>query len=104
MSIDPRTLDLLQNLATRPGHDEVKADFRALLVEEFGVDLRSLDFERRVPEVRGRLDALIGRTVLEAKSSGPMSHATCHGRSPSPQAAVGPTYWSAIRRGSRIGT
>jgi hypothetical protein len=29
--------------------------------------LSALDFERRVPEVRGRLDALIGRIILEAK-------------------------------------
>jgi hypothetical protein len=64
---NPRTSELLRHLATRPGHDEVKADFRQLLVEEFGVDLGALDFERRVPEVRGRLDALIGRTVFEAK-------------------------------------
>lgn len=62
------TLDLLRHLAGRPGHDEVKADFRQLLVAEFGVGLDALDFERRVPEVRGRLDALIGRTVFEAKS------------------------------------
>lgn len=63
----PATVDLLRHLATRPGHDEVKADFRDLLVREFGVDLGSLDFERCVPEVRGRIDALIGRTVFEAK-------------------------------------
>src|SRR6266700_1031677 len=63
-----QTFALLQHLATRPGHDEVKADFRQLLIEEFEVELGSLDFERRVPEVRGRLDALIGRTVFEAKS------------------------------------
>ena len=50
MTDNPRTRALLQHLATRPGHDEVKSDF-----------------ERRVPEVRGRLDALIGRTVFEAK-------------------------------------
>jgi hypothetical protein len=62
-----RTIDLLRHLASRPGHDEVKADFRQLLIEEFGVELGSLDFERRVPEVKGRLDALIGRTVFEAK-------------------------------------
>jgi len=68
MSTNSKTIDLLQHLAGRPGHDEVKADFRELLIEEFGAELRSLDFERRVPEVRGRLDALIGRTVLEAKS------------------------------------
>lgn len=61
-------IELLRHLASRPGHDEVKADFRQLLVEEFGVELGALEFERRVPEVRGRLDALIGRTVFEAKS------------------------------------
>ncbi|MGA0598136.1 N-6 DNA methylase [Enterovirga sp. CN4-39] len=55
-------------MARKPGHDEVKAGFRELLVEEFDVERHALDFERRVPEIRGRLDALIGRTVLEAKS------------------------------------
>lgn len=68
MSISQATQDLARHLASRPGHDEVKADFRQLLIEEFGVDLQALDFERRVPEVHGRLDALIGRTVFEAKS------------------------------------
>jgi hypothetical protein len=59
---------LLRHLASKPGHDEVKADFRQLLIAEFGAELAQLDFERRVPEVRGRIDALIGRTVFEAKS------------------------------------
>ena len=68
MSVPQATMNLLRHLASRPGHDEVKADFRQLLVEEFGVELGALDFERRVPEVHGRLDALIGRTVFEAKS------------------------------------
>ena len=54
------TIDLLRHLAGKPGHDEVKADFRQLLIDEFGVDFSALDFERRVPEVRGCLDALIG--------------------------------------------
>src|SRR5438128_324713 len=69
MNLSQATIDLLRHLASRPGHDEVKADFRQLLVAEFGVELGALDFERRVPEVRGRLDALIGRTVFEAKSN-----------------------------------
>lgn len=65
---DPQaTTNLLRHLASRPGHDEVKADFRQLLIEEFGVELGALEFERRVPEVRGRLDGLIGRTIFEAK-------------------------------------
>jgi hypothetical protein len=68
MTVSHTTIDLLRHLASRPGHDEVKADFRQLLVEEFRVELGALEFERRVPEVRGRLDAIIGRTVFEAKS------------------------------------
>ncbi|HEX9792399.1 MAG TPA: N-6 DNA methylase, partial [Planctomycetota bacterium] len=67
MTDSPATQELLRHLASRPGHDEVKADFRQLLIEEFGVELSALEFERRIPEVRGRLDALIGRTVFEAK-------------------------------------
>ncbi|MFM8748230.1 MAG: N-6 DNA methylase [Aestuariivirga sp.] len=64
-----RTTDILRHLAGQPGHDEVKADFRELLIEEFQVDRANLEFERRIPEVKGRLDALIGRTVFEAKSN-----------------------------------
>ncbi len=67
MSDPDTTRDLLRHLASRPGHDEVKAGFRELLIQEFGVERAALEFERRVPEVRGRLDALIGRTVFEAK-------------------------------------
>lgn len=67
MGLSDATLDLLRNLARKPGHDEVKAYFAQLLVEEFGADRASLRFEKRQPEICGRLDALIGRTVLEAK-------------------------------------
>jgi hypothetical protein len=49
---NPATIAILRHLAGRPGHDEVKADFRQLLVEEFAIELSALDFERRVPEVR----------------------------------------------------
>ena len=69
MPVSPSTHDLLRHLTTRPGHDEVKAGFRQLLVDAFGVELSAVIFEHRLPEIRGRLDALIGRTVLEAKSN-----------------------------------
>jgi SAM-dependent methyltransferase len=69
MTESEATTNLLRHLANRPGHDEVKADFRQLLIDEFQVELGALEFQRRVPEVRGRLDALIGRTVFEAKSN-----------------------------------
>ena len=66
MAVSPETLALLRHFAGRPGHDEVKAGFRDLLVREFGVDLGDVDFETRI-EVRSRTDALIGRTIFEAK-------------------------------------
>ena len=69
MAVSEKTKDIFVHLSGRPGHDEVKADFRSLLMQEFGADIQSVDFERRVPEVRGRIDALIGRTVFEAKSN-----------------------------------
>ena len=47
-------------------HDEVKADFRQLLTTEFDVPLADVRFEQRI-EVKSRTDALIGRTVFEAK-------------------------------------
>lgn len=67
MTLSNATLDLLRNLARKPGHDEVKSFFSQLLVEEFDADRTSLHFEKRQPQICGRLDALIGRTVLEAK-------------------------------------
>jgi hypothetical protein len=63
----PESLDILRHLASKPGdHDAVKADFRALLVAEFDASLADIRFEQRV-EVKSRIDALIGRTVFEAK-------------------------------------
>lgn len=67
MERDSQTRRLLEELAKKPGHDEVKSWFGQLLVAEFGADLREIGFEKRVPEVCGRIDALIGRTVFEAK-------------------------------------
>ena len=66
MNHRPETLELLRHLATCRDHDAVKAGFRDLLVREFGVSLNDVRFEQRI-EVRSRTDALIGRTVFEAK-------------------------------------
>lgn len=68
MTLDPTTVDLLRDLAKRPSnHDNIKSSFKELLVREFGVDRNALDFEVRAPIIAGRLDALVGRTVFEAK-------------------------------------
>ena len=66
MSLKPESLELLRDLARKPGHDEVKSDFRNLLAAEFDVALADVSFEQRI-EVKSRTDALIGRTIFEAK-------------------------------------
>jgi fido (protein-threonine AMPylation protein) len=63
----PESLVVLRHLAGKPGHDEAKADFRQLMIDEFDVPIGNLRFEQRI-EVKSRIDSLIGRTVFEAKS------------------------------------
>ena len=58
----------VSELAGRPGHEKVRALLYRLLVEGLGADSRDIDFEKPAPEVRGRIDALLGRTVFELKS------------------------------------
>ena len=60
--------ELVSELATRPGHEKVRALLHRLLVDGLGADSRDIDFEKSVPEVHGRIDALLGRTVFELKS------------------------------------
>jgi len=67
MALSDDTLNILRDLARKPGHDETKAGFRELLIREFEADREQLRFEKRQPVICGRLDALIGRTVFEAK-------------------------------------
>lgn len=68
MPLSADTEAVLRDLAKRPAnHDNIKANFKELLVREFGVDRAALDFEVRAPVIAGRLDALVGRTVFEAK-------------------------------------
>ena len=59
---------LVAELAARPGHEKVRALLHRLLVDDLGADSRDIDFEKPAPEVRGRIDALLGRTVFELKS------------------------------------
>lgn len=58
----------LDELITRPGHEKVRALMHRLLVDGLNVPSVDIDFERPAPEVHGRIDALLGRTVLEFKS------------------------------------
>ena len=59
---------LVAELAQRPGHEKVRALLHRLLVAGLGAASQEIDFEKPAPEVRGRIDALLGRTVFELKS------------------------------------
>ena len=61
--------ELVSELASRPGHEKVRVLLHRLLVDDLGADSRDIDFEKPAPEVHGRIDALLGRTVFELKSN-----------------------------------
>ena len=54
-------------LASRRGHNETGTMIAELLHHEFGASYPAIDHEVRMPEVRGRADALFGSTVFEFK-------------------------------------
>src|SRR5262245_46366007 len=58
---------IVVELVSRPGHEKVRALLYRLLIEGLGADSTAVDFERDLPEVHGRIDALLGRTVFEIK-------------------------------------
>ena len=60
---------LVSELASRPGHEKVRVLVHRLLVDGLGANSADIDFEKQVPEVHGRIDALLGRTVFEFKSN-----------------------------------
>lgn len=63
-----RLFDIVRELATKPGHDKVKAAIQELLVDGLNAERNLVHFEKRVPEAQGRIDAIIGRTAFEVKS------------------------------------
>lgn len=60
--------EIVAELESRPRHEKVRSLIYRLLVDGLGVNSSDIDFETQVPEVRGRIDALLGRTVFEFKS------------------------------------
>jgi hypothetical protein len=59
---------IVSELVSKPGHEKVRTLLHKLLTDGLGAESTSIDFEKPVPEVRGRIDALLGRTVFEVKS------------------------------------
>jgi len=63
-----RLREIVLELVSRPQHEKVRVLVHVLLVDGLGAKSTELDFERRIPEVHGRIDALLGRTLFEFKS------------------------------------
>ena len=59
---------VVAELASRPGHEKVRALLHRILTDALGARSEQIAFERRIPEVNGRMDALLGRTVIEIKA------------------------------------
>src|SRR3990172_4421634 len=69
MPLSPdRLREIVSELASRPQHEKVRALVYELLVNELGAKSTELDFEHQVPEVHGRIDALLGKTLFEFKT------------------------------------
>ncbi|MGH6949636.1 MAG: N-6 DNA methylase, partial [Vitreimonas sp.] len=68
---DSRLQEIAVELAVRPGHEQVRVLVSRLLTDALGAELSALAHELRVVEARGRIDAILGRTVLEFKSNLP---------------------------------
>lgn len=69
MTLSPDHLqDIVAELAQRPGHEKLRALLYRLLTEGLGANSRDIGFEHQIYTVRGRIDALLGRTVIELKS------------------------------------
>jgi hypothetical protein len=64
---DQQLRDIIAELIQRPGHEQVRVAVRNLLVMHLGAQSSDVAFEQPVPEVCGRIDALIGRTIFEFK-------------------------------------
>jgi hypothetical protein len=60
--------EIITELLTRPGHEKVRALVYRLLTDGLGAKSQDITFEQQTFEVRGRMDALLGRTVVEVKS------------------------------------
>ena len=65
---DERLREIITNLVRRPGHEPVRSDVREILINHLGVAESEIELEKNLVEVRGRIDALLARTVFEFKS------------------------------------
>ena len=69
MALDGNSLqEIVAELVLRPGHEKVRGLLYKLLTDGLGAKSADVTFEHQTFEIRGRIDALLGRTVIELKS------------------------------------
>ncbi len=66
--IEDELQEIITELVTRPGHEKVRGLLYKLLTDGLGATSTDITFEQQTFEIRGRIDALLGRTVIEVKS------------------------------------
>src|ERR1700693_5629915 len=61
---------IVSELICRPGHEKVRTNLVALLIDGLHAERSRIELEKRIDliEVKGRIDALLGRTLIEVKS------------------------------------
>jgi hypothetical protein len=65
---DERLAEIAAELASKPRHEKVRALLHELLTAGLGAASTDVQLEKAVPEAKGRIDGLLGRTVFEIKS------------------------------------
>ena len=65
---DHELQDAVAELSRRPSHEKVRTLLHKLLTDALGAKSDQITYEHRLPEIKGRVDALLGRTVIEIKT------------------------------------
>jgi hypothetical protein len=62
---EARLAEIAIELASKPKHEKVRALLHELLTAGLGAASTDIALEKPVPEAKGRIDGLLGRTVFE---------------------------------------
>lgn len=107
MPIAPAELEaVVTELARRPGHEKVRTLLHRILTGALDARSEQIAFERPLPEVNGRVDALLGRTLFEIKADlrreGTAAEAQLARYLPEREAATGQRYVGLATDGARF--
>lgn len=107
MPIDNAELEaVVTELARRPGHEKVRALLHRILTGALDARSEQIAFEQALPEVHGRVDALLGRTLVEIKADlrreGAAAEAQLARYLPEREAATGQRYVGLATDGARF--